>query len=83
VKPGTPDKPDKPERPGHHDAGSAVTSNNPATKTLERQAVDYVAAGDTAKAAAAYEELTRRDPKNPVYAEAARILRAKLDAGAP
>lgn len=82
VKP-PPEKPEKPEKPGHHDAGSAITSNNPATKTLERQAVDYVAAGDTAKAAAAYEELTRRDPKNPVYAEAARILRAKLDAGAP
>ncbi|MBS2014651.1 MAG: hypothetical protein JST00_17315 [Deltaproteobacteria bacterium] len=76
-------KPEKPEKPGHHDAGSAVTSNNPATKTLERQAVDYVAAGDMAKAAAAYEELTRRDPKNPVYAEAARILRNKLDGGAP
>jgi len=55
----------------------------PGTKTLERQAVDYVAAGETAKAAAAYEELARRDPKTTVYAEAARILRAKLDGGAP
>lgn len=83
VKP-PPDKPEKPEKPGHHDGGaSAITSNNPATKTLERQAVDYVAAGDMNKAAAAYEELTRRDPKNPVYAEAARILRNKLDGGAP
>jgi hypothetical protein len=54
----------------------------PGTKTLERQAVDFVASGDTAKAAAAYEELVRRDPNNQVYAEAARILRAKLDAGA-
>lgn len=84
VKPGTPDKPDKPERHGKDaGTGSAITSNNPATKTLERQAVDFVAAGDTARAAAAYEELTRRDPKNPVYAEAARILRNKLDAGTP
>jgi hypothetical protein len=53
------------------------------TKTLERQAVDYVSAGETAKAAAAYEELVRREPQNKVYAEAARILRAKLDAGTP
>ena len=61
------------------DAGAALPAG---VKTLERQAVDYVAAGDTAKAAAAYEELVRRDPNNKVYAEAARILRAKLDAGA-
>jgi hypothetical protein len=51
------------------------------TKTLERQAVDAVAAGDPARAAAIYEELSKRDPNNRVYAEAARILRAKLDAG--
>lgn len=60
------------------DAGATLPAG---TKTLERQAVDYVAAGDTAKAAAAYEELVRRDPNNKVYAEAARILRAKLDGG--
>jgi hypothetical protein len=53
----------------------------PGAKTLERQAVDFVAAGETGKAAAAYEELVRRDPNNRVYAEAARILRAKVDAG--
>ena len=40
-------------------------------------------AGETSKAAAAYEELVRRDPNNKVYAEAARILRAKLDGGLP
>lgn len=62
------------------DAGAPLPAG---TKTLERQAVDHVAAGETAKAAAAYEELVRRDPSNPVYPEAARILRAKLDAGAP
>ena len=50
------------------DAGAALPAG---VKTLERQAVDYVAAGDTAKAAAAYEELVRRDPNNKVYAEAA------------
>ncbi len=60
------------------DPGPSFTSGG---KTLERQAVDFVAAGEMAKAAAAYEELVRRDPNNKVYAEAARILRAKLDAG--
>ena len=84
----TPDKPDKPEKGGRDggkgdpkDAGAPGLP--PGTKTLERQAVDYVAAGDTAKAAATYEELVRRDPNNKVYAEAARILRAKLDGGLP
>ena len=62
------------------DAGAALAVG---TKTLERQAVDHVFAGETSKAAAAYEELVRRDPNNKVYAEAARILRAKLDGGLP
>ena len=63
---------------GDKDAGPPTTSG----KSLERQAVDFVASGDTARAAAAYEELVKREPNNKVYAEAARILRAKLDAGA-
>jgi hypothetical protein len=62
------------------DAGAPFAAG---TKTLERQAVDAVASGDTVKAAASYEELSRRDPNNKVYAEAARILRAKLDGGVP
>ena len=86
--PDKPDKPDKPDRPGRDagagrdgkDAGATLPAG---TKTLERQAVDHVAAGETAKAAATYEELMRRDPNNKVYAEAARILRAKLDGGLP
>jgi len=61
------------------EAGAPVFAGG--SKTLERQAVDLVASGETAKAAAAYEELVRREPNNKVYAEAARILRAKLDAG--
>jgi hypothetical protein len=88
--PTTPDRPDRnPNEKGGKDAGAkagepkdAGTTLPAGVKTLERQAVDYVAAGDTAKAATAYEELVRRDPNNKVYAEAARILRAKLDAGA-
>ncbi|CAN5923763.1 hypothetical protein BH11MYX4_BH11MYX4_10160 [soil metagenome] len=73
------DPPTPPVR-GSKDAGAPAAVGG--TKTLERQAVDFVAAGDTAKAAAAYEELVRREPNNKVYAEAARILRAKLDGGA-
>ena len=61
----------------------AGVSQGSSAKTLARQAVDFVAAGETAKAAAAYEELVRREPDNKVYGEAARILRAKLDAGTP
>lgn len=50
-------------------------------KTLERQAVDALAVNDYARAAEIYEELDRITP-NRTYSEAARILRAKLDAGA-
>jgi len=77
--PTTADRSPPPDK-GIRDAGAPLAAGQ---KTLERQAVDYVAAGETAKAAAAYEELMRREPKNPVYAEAARILRQKLDGGAP
>ncbi|HVH42215.1 MAG TPA: hypothetical protein VM925_07715 [Labilithrix sp.] len=52
-------------------------------KTLERQAVDQVALGNYAAAAAAYEQLHQQTPNNRAYAEAARILRAKADAGSP
>jgi hypothetical protein len=62
------------------DAGAPLA---PGAKTLERQAVDFLVSGNTAKAAAAYDELARRDPSNKVYAEAARILRAKQDGSLP
>ncbi len=68
-----------PERPSKKDAGAPPPP--PSVKTLERQAVDAVAAGNKEQAAQLYEELARRDPNNRVYAEAARILRQKLDAG--
>jgi hypothetical protein len=54
-----------------------------APKTLERQAVDFVAANDYARAAAVYEQLQIQNPSNRVYAEAARILRAKAGIAAP
>lgn len=52
-------------------------------KSLERQAVDAYSQGEYEKAAQIYETLSAQNPNNRVYAEAARILRAKLDAGAP
>ncbi len=46
-------------------------------------AVDAVAAGAYGEAARKYAELAQQHPERPVYREAARILRARLDAGAP
>src|SRR5690606_39535577 len=47
-------------------------------KTLERQAVDYVAIGEYQKAIGIYEQLARQFPDNKVYSEALRILHQKL-----
>jgi hypothetical protein len=49
----------------------------PGKKTLQRQAVDAVAAGSFEEAAKLYDELAKAHPEVPAYAEAARILRAK------
>lgn len=63
------------------DAGAPPVATS--TKTLERQAVDAVALNDYARAAKIYEVLQQQNPTNRVYAEAARILRAKATAGVP
>jgi hypothetical protein len=67
------------------DAGSAtVDAPRPkptGKKTLERQAIDYVAVGEYGKAIGIYEKLAQESPENKVYPETLRILRAKLDAG--
>lgn len=55
----------------------------PGQKTLERQAVDHVAAGEYGKALAVYEQLRAQHPNNAAYAEAVRILRAKAAGTAP
>jgi hypothetical protein len=69
---------------GKADAGAPVANAPANPKTLERQAVDALAVNDYTRAAAIYETLlAQSNPKNPVYAEAARILRQKADAGAP
>jgi hypothetical protein len=47
----------------------------------ERSAADYVATGQYELAAQIYDTLARDNPKNPAFAEAARILRTKADAG--
>jgi hypothetical protein len=62
---------------------SATAAMPATTKTLERQAVDYVANGNYSAAAQIYEQLQRQNPNNRVYAEAARILHAKANAGLP
>jgi hypothetical protein len=61
----------------------APTAAIPGQRTLERQAVDYVASGQYERAAAAYDQLAQQYPDRPAYREAARILRGKLDAGVP
>lgn len=65
---------------GPADAGRPKLAGN--QKTLERQAVDYVALGEYQKAIGIYEQLSKQFPDNKVYSEALRILRQKLDAGA-
>jgi TolA-binding protein len=60
-----------------------VTNAAPPERTLERQAVDLVASGQYERAVFVYEKLARQYPDRPVYGEAARILRSKIDAGAP
>lgn len=55
-------------------------------RTLERRAVDAVAGGAYAEAARLYEQLAEAAPNRDEafkYREAARILRARMDAGAP
>jgi hypothetical protein len=67
---------------GLRDAGPATS----AVKTLERRAVDAVAAGAFNEAARLYDQLAATAPSPPEaekYREAARILRSKLEAGAP
>ena len=74
-----------PTAPATPPGSTAATTPPPApsTKTLERQAVDYVAVGNYGAAVQVYEQLRQQNPENPVYPEAIRILRAKLDAGIP
>jgi len=47
------------------------------TKSMERKATDALAAGEFHVAADLYEKLAEKNPENPVYQEAAEIVRAK------
>ncbi len=60
---------------------AAPTTTSPAQRTLERQAVDYVANGQYERAAIAYDQLAAQFPDRPAYREAARILRGRMDGG--
>jgi len=64
-------------------AAPRVRTGGTSAKTLERQAVDHLAMGNYAGAARLYEQLQQQHPSNRVYAEAARILRAKADGSTP
>ncbi len=50
-------------------------------RTLEREAIDLVALGQYGKAADIYDQLAAQHPDQPVYREAARILRARGNGG--
>lgn len=77
--------PERPSNTSRHGPSSAPAEPPapPGGKTPERLAVDAVVAGAYADAARRYETLAREHPDKPVYEEAARILRSKLDAGTP
>jgi len=55
----------------------------PRGMTLAHAAADSVATGDYARAASLYRELSRHDPSNPAYREAARILTERAPARTP
>ena len=55
----------------------------PRGMTLAHAAADSVATGDYARAASLYRELSRRDPSNPAFREAARILTERAPARTP
>lgn len=69
--------------PGAASGDAGADEPPPGVPTLERQAVDAVAAGNYVKAIGFYDQLAQHNPDRPAFAEAARILRAKVDAGAP
>lgn len=84
MAPTTPRAPVAPAASSSPTSAPAPVGSTPAGgKSPERLAVDAVAAGEYADAVRRYEELSREHADQPAYREAARILRAKLDGGAP
>ena len=78
--PSPPSPPPSPRPPPSAPATAPAVSAG--SKSPERMAVDAVVAGAYADAIHRYDELAREHPDRAAYREAARILRAKLDAGA-
>jgi len=62
---------------------AVAPSDDSDASSLERAAADAVAAGAYADAIRIYDALAAAHPDRAVYREAARILRAKIDAAAP
>jgi len=61
-----------------HSRRSDSSKEEQSGTTLERQAADAVANGKFRRAIELYEQLSKEHPDQPVYREAARILRKKL-----
>jgi hypothetical protein len=64
-------------------APSTITADAGNVDRRERQAADLVATHSYPEAIRVYETLAAERPQNPAFAEAARILRAKLSTGVP
>ena len=62
---------------------NSSTDAGPNVDRRERQAADLVAQHDYPNAIRLYETLAAEKPSNPVYHEAARILRIKIETNAP
>lgn len=56
---------------------------SPSKSATPRKAGDQLAAGELARAAKTYEQLAAAAPEHPVYAEAARILRQRIERPTP
>ncbi len=64
-------------------APSTITADAGNVDRRERQAADLVAMHSYPEAIRVYEALAAERPQNPAFAEAARILRAKISSGVP
>ena len=64
-------------KPAATSASNKTAPKDPSQKTVERVAIDAVAAGSYTEAARLYDDLASNRPDKPAFHEAARILRSK------
>jgi hypothetical protein len=79
--PPPPPTPTRPPPPPVHSGGTNATDAGSSSDRRERIAADDVATGQYDLAAQIYDQLAQEHPENPAFAEAARILRQRMDAG--